>query len=528
MTEGIDINSGQADISISTAKSQHVEFVVVKMGGANVLPIYVAPHYTAQIDRCIAANMPKGHYWAIGDWAAAGQPTIIDQADYFVNHLHKFDKTRDILAIDNEIFPGENSYLWQDSSIAAFINHVKFKLGIGGSQFWAYASTSVWRDSSVGPWTDTIKTGCRFWVANWGANDGTRVAPELGGSIPSVDVQQYYSKATVAGVNPVDRNYSKRTLTDLFGSWAADNGGGTGTGTGTGQTGNALSDQDRADLGASIPNILGSKADEIGLETWKHQVASAIDGGKHIVQTYAAWEQRDLQALQTFLTADDPAFILAKESSSNVVFALNPQKGTKRALTANQFNVLQVMSVNFKVVPDGSLAAFGTDNRPPVASFHSVTNNSVVTFDGSASSDSDGTIVSYSWDFGDGRTGTGQTTSHTYVNGQTYTATLTVTDNSGATALMTKSVPIGTTLTLAADATVASGSTVTVTPLPGVDYSTATYTQTFGPPVILTGSDFSSRTFIAPAAGSTVDISVKGFAQSGQNVSETQYEFTVN
>ena len=75
-------------------------------------------------------------------------------------------------------------------------------------------------------------------------------------------------------------------------------------------------------------------------------------------------------------------------------------------------------------------------NKPPVA-IPNGTNVCYCTyteFDGSASYDPDGTIVSYEWDFGDGHTGSGETTSHHYdaPNGRTYNVTLTVTDNDGA------------------------------------------------------------------------------------------------
>jgi PKD repeat protein len=55
------------------------------------------------------------------------------------------------------------------------------------------------------------------------------------------------------------------------------------------------------------------------------------------------------------------------------------------------------------------------------------------TFDGSSSSDPNGTITQYSWDFGDGTTASAAMPSHTYDTGGTYTVTLTVTDSFGKT-----------------------------------------------------------------------------------------------
>lgn len=60
--------------------------------------------------------------------------------------------------------------------------------------------------------------------------------------------------------------------------------------------------------------------------------------------------------------------------------------------------------------------------------------NVPITFDGSASYDSDGgDIVSYEWDFGDGTIGTGIMPQHTYVSAGTFIVTLTVTDDEGST-----------------------------------------------------------------------------------------------
>jgi len=54
-----------------------------------------------------------------------------------------------------------------------------------------------------------------------------------------------------------------------------------------------------------------------------------------------------------------------------------------------------------------------------------------VTFDASESYDPDGTIVSYEWEFGDGATGTGMVTAHSYDTEGSYTITLQVTDDDG-------------------------------------------------------------------------------------------------
>jgi PKD repeat protein len=63
-----------------------------------------------------------------------------------------------------------------------------------------------------------------------------------------------------------------------------------------------------------------------------------------------------------------------------------------------------------------------------------------VTFDATASSSPNGSIVSYAWDFGDGETGAGVTATHTYTEKGTYTVTLTVTDSTGKTAMRSRAV----------------------------------------------------------------------------------------
>ena len=76
-------------------------------------------------------------------------------------------------------------------------------------------------------------------------------------------------------------------------------------------------------------------------------------------------------------------------------------------------------------------------NLTPTAAFSTQVNDLAVSFDASGSSDPDGTITSYSWDFGDGSKGTGIRASHTYTAAGDYPVTLTVVDNRGAASTVT-------------------------------------------------------------------------------------------
>jgi PKD repeat protein len=81
-------------------------------------------------------------------------------------------------------------------------------------------------------------------------------------------------------------------------------------------------------------------------------------------------------------------------------------------------------------------------NVPPVAAFTSSAHDLDLSVDASGSTDSDGTIASYAWTFGDGGTATGPTASHTYAAGGTYDVKLTVTDNKGTATNLTKQVTV--------------------------------------------------------------------------------------
>ncbi len=73
-------------------------------------------------------------------------------------------------------------------------------------------------------------------------------------------------------------------------------------------------------------------------------------------------------------------------------------------------------------------------NIPPQASFSSSATALTVNFDASASSDSDGSITNYLWDFGDGETSTAVTVQHSYASEGTYDVNLMVVDDAGDSA----------------------------------------------------------------------------------------------
>ena len=66
--------------------------------------------------------------------------------------------------------------------------------------------------------------------------------------------------------------------------------------------------------------------------------------------------------------------------------------------------------------------------------------NDTIAFDASGCSDTDGTIVSYVWDFGDGETSSSQNPTHAYALEGSYSVTLTVTDDDGLTDTTTASI----------------------------------------------------------------------------------------
>jgi PKD repeat protein len=154
----------------------------------------------------------------------------------------------------------------------------------------------------------------------------------------------------------------------------------------------------------------------------------------------------------TTSTATNPTKTYAGTGTYNVMLTVTDNAGTSNSITKS--------------------ITFATPNIAPTANFSFVTNGLAAVFTDS-SSDSDGTIASRAWSFGDGTTSTMTNPSKMYAAAGTYSVSLTVTDNRGATHTKTSSVTVvssacgGTVLCVAVPVTnlsaAAGGTTATYT-----------------------------------------------------------------
>ena len=89
-----------------------------------------------------------------------------------------------------------------------------------------------------------------------------------------------------------------------------------------------------------------------------------------------------------------------------------------------------------------SITDAAASNAPPSANFSHQNTDSLFTFDATSSYDSDGSIVEYKWDFGDGNTALGPVVSHTYTELSSAQVTLTLKDNNGGISIIQRSVSL--------------------------------------------------------------------------------------
>jgi PKD repeat protein len=118
---------------------------------------------------------------------------------------------------------------------------------------------------------------------------------------------------------------------------------------------------------------------------------------------------------------------------------------SNEANPAHTYSTVGVFNASLTVIDNNGLSDVASvtitvndvPNLPPVAAVSATPTSGnaplAVAFSGAGSSDPDGTISSYAWNFGDGTTGSGVSVNHTYNSTGTFNAVLTVTDNDGAT-----------------------------------------------------------------------------------------------
>lgn len=108
----------------------------------------------------------------------------------------------------------------------------------------------------------------------------------------------------------------------------------------------------------------------------------------------------------------------------------------------SDFGSTSPAGVNIRLVPQTTAQTPGA----PHANFYFTPAeprvNQQVQFDASSSFDPDGVIVDYSWNYGDGEIETGVVQQHDFAAAGTYLVTLTVTDNQGKRASLTKAVTV--------------------------------------------------------------------------------------
>jgi PKD repeat protein len=133
-------------------------------------------------------------------------------------------------------------------------------------------------------------------------------------------------------------------------------------------------------------------------------------------------------------------------------FGDSEQKTTTTPTTTHDYQRVGTFTVTLTATDDAGHVGTATASLTiaadtPTAAFTSTqlapTSAHTMTFDGGSSSAIPGrTITAYSWNFGDGASGSGQTTNHTYAAGGTYTVTLTVTDSAGKTGRTSSTVTV--------------------------------------------------------------------------------------
>ena len=151
-----------------------------------------------------------------------------------------------------------------------------------------------------------------------------------------------------------------------------------------------------------------------GQQLYQAGLSSLVTDGGELYDLVCAGCHRDL--------ADSE---MEGKDADKIQEAIDEDKGGMGPLIALRPEEIQAIA-------DALAEGGGDENDDPTAEFTSSCTNLACSFT-DESSDSDGSIASRAWNFGDGDTSTSTNPSHTFAVAGTYTVSLTVTDNQGGT-----------------------------------------------------------------------------------------------
>jgi PKD repeat protein len=154
-----------------------------------------------------------------------------------------------------------------------------------------------------------------------------------------------------------------------------------------------------------------------------------ITVGDTVRWSYSGSRQHDV-------TADDGSW--ASETSSNFVY-----ERTFNSVGEVRYHcsVHSSPGRDINTFQNGRINVVQADNQAPSAAFNSNCFDLNCDFT-DQSTDADGSVVSWSWNFGDGTSSTSQNPSHGYAAGGTYMVTLSVTDDDGAQSSISSNVTV--------------------------------------------------------------------------------------
>jgi len=144
----------------------------------------------------------------------------------------------------------------------------------------------------------------------------------------------------------------------------------------------------------------------------------------------------DANGQATFFYTAPAAPSVAVDSGTVVTIVVTPTDQGDFANAAPRTASIRLVPPGIIVPPDGLKASFTFSPTAP-------TDSQPVLFDASSSTAANGNaIASYSWDFGDGRSGSGKLVSHAFSTARTYVVTLTVADALGRTGQAAQTVTV--------------------------------------------------------------------------------------